>query len=689
MTGQLVAALLGLSTQALPPVPGLLALDGDDLAPGRDPHVVVIRAPGPHHLARLQRLHARYPDAAAVALVAEDEVDVLRALRYTPGIPSDLSVLAPTADVATAVAEAARRTALRRQHRVVTAAVHERMPGRRPDARGTMRSIGAALDHAPIGVMLASLAGEALEWNARAAAVLGLTPADHGVAVSRLFGAPEQVDEAIARSTTESGFGHTVTAVAARRREVVVEVAAAANELEDGRRTVLLLLVDVTGRRTAEAARDALQTRLAIVRRSQDFLLRAWEVLAAATDYADNLVQLARVAVPALGDLCVIDVLEDGRLRRRAAEHADPAKQPLVDRLRQYGPNPGGPHPIAEAARSGGTQWSAHLTEEVLRASTAGDAHYRLVQELDFRGFISVPLRAEGQLLGILTVVACGERRFEWDDVILVEEVAERLALVVAKARRFDRQYEIAVALQRSMLTALPDLAPWQAAARYLPAAGDAQVGGDWYDAFPTSSGRPVVVVGDVVGHDLDAAAAMGQLRSAVRALAWSGPPGPADLLTRLEAVTFGLEVTDFATVVCAVLEHDGTAATVRWSSAGHPPPVVVHADGRAEPLSGVNDPVLGVTVGTARRDHTTPLPPGSTLVLYTDGLVERRTQPTADGIARLVEEAAALAREPVEAMCDTLLARLAEGAEDDVALLVVRAPEDVPQDPAQPSPAR
>lgn len=675
----LLAALLGVAVADMPPVDGVLALDGDDLAPGQDPHVVVIRAPAPYHLVRLQRLHARYPDAAAVALVADDEPDVLRALRYTPGIPADLTVVPPTADLAGPVREAADRTARRRQHRILTTAVQQRAPARRPDLRPAIEtlgpSLGAALERAPVGVVLTSTTGELLEWNARAEVLLGVTAADRGSGVARLFDPPDAVADAIARATTTVGSGHTVTAPPARRLHVAVEVTAAADESEDGRRTVLLLLFDVTGRQAAEAARDALQTRLQVVRRSQEFLLRASQVLAEAGDYGDTLTQLARVAVPTLGDLCVIDVLEGGRMRRRAAEHADPTRQHLAERLRRYGPSPQGVHPAARAALTGGTQWTADVSDELLRAATSDDAHYRLVKELGYTGFIAVPLRADGETLGILTVVSCGARRFGPDDVILVEQVAERVALVVAKARRYAREHEIAVALQRSMLTALPDLAPWRAAARYAPAAGDAQVGGDWYDAFRTPSGRPVLVVGDVVGHDLDAAAAMGQLRSATRALAWSGAAGPADVLARLEAMATGLAITDFATVVVVVLEHDDDGARAHWSSAGHPPPVVVHADGRTELLAGANDPVLGVVRGASRRDHTVALPPGSTLVLYTDGLVERRRQPAVDGIARLVDEVATLAGEPVDALCDALVSRLATGADDDVAVLAVRAP--------------
>jgi len=675
----LVAALLGLRVADLPPIPGVLPLDGDDLPPGRDPHVLVIRAPAPHHLVRLQRLHARYPDAAAVAVVAGDEGEARRALAETPGLPGDLQVVPPGADLVGPVREAAERTARRRHERVMGApapalpATAAPVP---PEERPPVAGLAAALDRAPIGVLLASPTGEALEWNARAAAILGLTAADEGVPVPRLFALSRAVEEVIARAGTELGFGPTVTSAASRHPAVAVEITAAANELPDGRPAVLLLLVDVTGRHAAEAARDALQARLAVVRRAQEFLLRASEVLAGATDYADTLTQLAKVAVPTLGDMCVIDVVEGTRVQRRAVAHADPRYQPLADRLREFAPQLAGTHPVSVAARLGSTRWSPDPTEEELRAATVSEEHYRLVTQLDHSGYIAVPLRADGEVLGVLTVVSCGAHRFGPDDVMLVEDVAARVAVVVAKARRYDREHEISVALQRSMLTALPDLSPWAAAARYVPAAGDAQVGGDWYDAFRTPSGRPVLVVGDVVGHDLEAAAAMGQLRSALRALAWStGGASPAAMLTLLEAMATGLGVTDFVTVVVATLEETSDGTRVRWSCAGHPPPVVVHADGTAATLPEPGDPVLAAAEPGPRHDHAVHLPPGSTLVLYTDGLVERRDRDAATGIAELVVEARALAGEPVEAMCDALVARLAPHAEDDVALLAVRVP--------------
>lgn len=629
-------------------------------------------------LSHLQHGHARCPDAGAVVVVEPTtEADVRRALRFTPGIPTDLEIAHQDDQLADVVRAVAHRTAQRRRHRAIIATVTALPHDPRPSLRPSSASLGAVLDHAPIGVVVATPSGEVMSWNPRAADILGLAAEDGGMPVAALFAQPDAVIEVLGATATLGGFGPAVAVSTARRPSGVVELNATATELDDGRQAVLVLLVDVTGRRAAEAARDELQRRLEVVRRSQEFLLRASDVLAGATDYADTLTQLATIAVPTLGDLCLIDVIERGRFRRLAARHADGTRQPLVDELRlRYPPRLGGDHPAARAFQARGTVWADRIPEDLKRRAALDARHLEIVMELDFTGFIAVPLKAGDDVLGILTLVACGERRrFGPDDVVLAEELAGRVALVVAKARRYDREHQIALALQRSMLTALPDLAPWQVAARYVPAAGDVQVGGDWYDAFARPGSGPVVVIGDVVGHDLEATAAMGQLRSALRALAWASGDHPARVLTELDTLNEGLRITDFATILVASLRQDAAGAQIRWSSAGHPPPMVLDPGGAAHFLPQRPGPVLGVATTRARREQTAELAPGSTLLLYTDGLVERRRQSVPEGMDLLAAAAAQLAGEPLETFCDSLVSRLATGTEDDVALLAVRVP--------------
>jgi serine phosphatase RsbU (regulator of sigma subunit) len=195
-----------------------------------------------------------------------------------------------------------------------------------------------------------------------------------------------------------------------------------------------------------------------------------------------------------------------------------------------------------------------------------------------------------------------------------------------------------------------------------------------------------VLVIGDVVGHDTEAAACMGQLRGLLRGIAYDSDDSPAGVLTRLDRAVAGLQLTTMASVLVARLEQtDEERAAgltrLRWSNAGHLPPVVAGPDGTISLLDDARpDLLLGVDAGSARQDHVLTIPRGSTVLLYTDGLVERRDQLFDDGIAQLRREFGALWREPVDQLVDQLLARLVPGgADDDVALVAVRLDPEEP----------
>ena len=228
--------------------------------------------------------------------------------------------------------------------------------------------------------------------------------------------------------------------------------------------------------------------------------------------------------------------------------------------------------------------------------------------------------------------------------------------------------------LQRSLLTppAQPDRT--QVAVRYRPAAVQAQIGGDWYDAFAVPGGPFTVVVGDVAGHDQLSAAAMAQVRNLLRGIAFGAGGPPGDVLAGLDRAVVGLGTGVYATAVLVHVEPPAAGApwTVRWSLAGHPPPVLVAADGRASMLEAPPDPLLGIG-GVARHTHALELAPGSTLVLYTDGLVERRRVPIEQGFAWLCELLEGTQDLDAEAVCDRVLSALQGRVEDDVALLALR----------------
>ncbi len=238
---------------------------------------------------------------------------------------------------------------------------------------------------------------------------------------------------------------------------------------------------------------------------------------------------------------------------------------------------------------------------------------------------------------------------------------------------------EVALVLQESMLTHPVQPDHLQVAVRYRPAASEHEVGGDWYDAFQQPDGASVLVIGDVVGHDIAAAAAMGQLRNLVRAMAFGRDDPPSRVLTRVDEAIRGLDVDTAATVLVGRIERPSgpTDATRRllWSSAGHLPPLLLLRDGSGRPLATPPDLLLGIEPRTPRHDHTVELPEGSTVLLYTDGLVERRERSLLAGMAALQQNLSRLAGRELEDLCDDVLtATLPPAPGDDVAVLALRA---------------
>src|SRR5664279_4806416 len=193
------------------------------------------------------------------------------------------------------------------------------------------------------------------------------------------------------------------------------------------------------------------------------------------------------------------------------------------------------------------------------------------------------------------------------------------------------------------MLTQLPEPDKLQLAARYLTAAEHDQVGGDWYDALVLPDGSTTLVIGDVIGHDIVAAAVMGQLRNLLRALVWDRDEPPSAVVTRLDRAIRDLRINAIASMIVLsveqrpVVEPTRSSTTVRWTNAGHPAPILIHADGTAVSLDDTTDLLLGVQPGTVRRDHALAVPLGATLLLYTDGLIETRTEGIDAGQQRLL----------------------------------------------------
>ncbi|MGR7024764.1 PP2C family protein-serine/threonine phosphatase [Geodermatophilus sp. URMC 62] len=265
---------------------------------------------------------------------------------------------------------------------------------------------------------------------------------------------------------------------------------------------------------------------------------------------------------------------------------------------------------------------------------------------------------------GLLAEAACALR---------VRREAE-LARTSAQAATARGALEAATALQRHLLGPPPQVPHSQTVARYLPAVRGARIGGDWYDAFPAAGGATALVIGDVAGHDARAAAAMAEVRGMLRAVAVS-TSSPAQVLDALDRAMAHLAGPTLVTAVVAVLTPAGDGADLCWSNAGHPPPALVGRDGTVRLLERTPERLLGVEPGVRRTDATLRLRPGDTLLLYTDGLVERRDRSLDEGSTWLVEELRRRAPAPLDELCDGLLAELSGTGHDDVAVLAVRLP--------------
>jgi len=290
-----------------------------------------------------------------------------------------------------------------------------------------------------------------------------------------------------------------------------------------------------------------------------------------------------------------------------------------------------------------------------------------ILRQTGIRSLLGVPLMVGGRVLGVLHVGTLSARRFTEDDTELLQLVADRAALAL-QAQMAVTDRAAAVALQRSLLPGpAPAIEDIRFASRYVPGGGG-QVGGDWYDVFAVNRDRLWIVIGDVAGHGLDAAAAMGRLRSALRAYTLE-THDPAEVLDKLDRHAHQFEPGNFATVLCGVLDPDHRR--LRLSSAGHMPPILARPRVAAEVLEIPPDLPLGVELGHPRRVSTLDLGPGTVLVLYTDGLVESRSASIDVGLERV---RAAVHSEPAEQVCIKVMGTLAGAAEptDDIAVLVV-----------------
>ncbi|AZQ40878.1 PAS domain S-box protein [Streptomyces cyaneochromogenes] len=437
---------------------------------------------------------------------------------------------------------------------------------------------------------------------------------------------------------------------------------------------VIASLIDVTEGQRAHLEAERARQRLAL-------LAEAGTQMGSTLDLTQTAQEVVRVLVPRLADSADVQLLEEamapdetaasahGVVRRVAATFTDPAAP--ADYLAVGMTLQVPPGSMYERLISAGRPMNLYLSDIGPLVTVPGADRLREYLRARVGSARLIPLVARGTVLGAVAVTRTRDREpFDDQDTLLIDELVARAALNIDNARMYSRERDAALTLQRSLMNpSLPTVSGLELTGRYLPA-GEHEVGGDWFDAIALSGGRTALVIGDVMGHGIHAAAVMGQLRTAVRTLA-RRDTAPDDVLRSLDAAVADLGDNEMATCLYAV--HDPDTGHCLIARAGHPPPVVVDERGTVAFLDGPAGPPLGV----GRQDceiQRLDLPPRGLLVIYTDGLIETRGTDLDQGMRRLAQALRHPGR-PLEQVCDDLLAHvMPEAADDDVAVLLARA---------------
>lgn len=439
---------------------------------------------------------------------------------------------------------------------------------------------------------------------------------------------------------------------------------------------VAVTVVDDTERHRAAAEAGRVRGRLAT-------LAEAGMRIGSSLDLDRTAHELADIAVDDLADVAAVDVLD---VIFTAADPAVPdpgqgtafrplavAARPPTDAVRAADPVGesviyAADRLVTQCVRTGRPVLVPQLTAESFRRlGTRPDSG--ILDRAGAHSYLAVPLRAHGCVLGALSLLRVHDPRpFDEDDRDFAVELADRAAICVDNARWYRHERDTALALQRSLLPhRAPDRPGLGIATRYRPADDTSEIGGDWYDVLPLAGDGTALVIGDVMGSGATAAATMGQLRTATRALARLDLP-PGAVLSGLDSLAEDLD-SSFAT--CTYLTCRPAAGTCEIATAGHLPPVVIRPDGTTGLIDPAPGPPLGIG-GTTFTTHRFTLAPGSRVLLYTDGLVETRTDPIDDRLQLLLDLLTRHAHRELEDTCDLLLEELRHpGSRDDVALLL------------------
>ena len=484
-------------------------------------------------------------------------------------------------------------------------------------------------------------------------------------------GGPFPLDELPGRRALVEGEA-AETVVRFRVRDTGEErwSAVKATPILDSQRDVTMainVIEDITTHKRAELA--------------QRFLAESGAVLSESLDPDELLRKVAWLAVPDVADWCAVDLRgELGRNERVALAHADPEMLARGEELaRRYPPDPEAQQGVPHVLRTGVPELYPDITDEMVRAVTVDEDHYRLASEVGLRSAMVVPMTARGRTIGALSfVTGRSGRRFDGSDLELAQELARRCAIAVDNARLYTERAYIARTLQQSLLPVeLPEIPGIESAARYRPTGDGNDVGGDFYDLFPTGGRGWTVVMGDVCGKGPDAAAVTALARYTLRAAALRERLPSRSLRVLNEALLRQRDDRRFCTVAYAYLETLAAGARVGLASGGHPLPLHLHADGRVEPV-GEPGTLLGVVPDPDLEDRAVSLEPGDALVFYTDGVIEGRGEGAPLDEQRLAELVASCVGRDADAIASAVeeAAVRSQGGRprDDIAVLVLRA---------------
>jgi PAS domain S-box-containing protein len=533
-----------------------------------------------------------------------------------------------------------------------------------------------AFANAPIGIGLIDIDGRWLEVNRALSSLLGYPGRE---LVGRM---PWELSHPDDRASERKGFQQIVrgraTSYAAEKRYLhkdgrivyVLLSVSLAHDADGEPRGGIWQVVDITERRQAELERSE--------------RMREQAARAEAEAVADTIQKIQRVTDAALQHLALDDLMRE--LARHIADILaveSVAIFLLAEEHLTVGGTAGlGANPDEKLQIPVGESFAGKVAAAG-KPAVVHDAKALTSDPLlggeGMSALMGMPLVVEGRVSGVIQVgTVQPERRFGREDQSLLQLVADRAALAVEHARLYARELGIVETLQRSLLPeSLPQVPGLLTAARYMPGGPGADVGGDWYDAISLEGGRLGIAMGDVVGHGIGAAALMGQLRNALRAYALDGN-SPAQVVEKLDRLVQNLEAGRMATLVYMVIAPD--LGSVEFSSAGHLPPLVLGPDGVATYLEGGRTLPLGVMPSAEYPQADSELEPGSTIVLYTDGLVEERGASIDRGLDALKAAVTGGPTEP-EALCDHIVSSLLaeRAASDDIAVLTVRT---VPMSP-------